>query len=63
MRISIQDTGMDLSVGLSASGGYAPDCMDDLTTRAIATYKEALAGRLEALAALTNDDEGEAPDA
>lgn len=47
MRVSVDDTGMDLSVTVHASGGYAPDVMNDLSNRALAIYKDGLASRLD----------------
>lgn len=40
-RVSIDDTSLEISITLAASGGYAPDVMTDLCTRALAMYKEA----------------------
>ena len=42
-RISTDDGSLDIAITLSASGGYAPDVMNDLTTRALTLYQQAAA--------------------
>lgn len=46
MRVYVEDTGLELVVELSATGGYAPDMMDDLGARSIAMFQQACATKL-----------------
>lgn len=59
MRIQIDDSGLELCVCVHASGGYSPDVMDDVTARALATYKEALAHKLSFGVELVSADEAD----
>jgi hypothetical protein len=45
MRIVIDDAVSGIVVVVHASGGYAPDVMDDLRNRAVDSHRDALINR------------------
>jgi hypothetical protein len=57
MRVSIDDTDEAISITLSASGGYSPDCMHDLKARAVETYRDALVTKYAVTSSIEDDSE------
>jgi hypothetical protein len=61
LRVSIDDTSLDLSVTVAVGGGYNPDVLHDLQARACETYRTALVDKMAVLAAseaTDSSDEG-----
>lgn len=58
VRILIEDTSLDLSVTVHASGGYSPDVIHDLQARAVETYRATLSERFAVLNGLAAVTEG-----
>lgn len=56
MRVSIDDMDNAVSITVTASGGYNPDCMHDLGARALEVYRDTLINK-HAVAAVDAADE------
>lgn len=61
-RVSMDDTGLEISITLSASGGYAPDVMDDLCKQALSMFKDASCHKQALWLTVDSMDEAEAGD-